>query len=136
MAKKYTEIPIANRGRRRENLGFWLGDSSLKENGSDMSEDAAKAIQSGDSEVDKLRKRTPGASLWFYNSPYTSTRKIINNDDGEVTVLYVPERSEPKPQIEKRPSGATIFSKSNSSLSSLSSVDRPSEDMVIGDRRL
>ena len=54
----------------------------------------------------------------------------------------LPERSEPKPQIEIRPSDAMIVSKSDSSLSSLSSdwftceVDRASEeDIVTGDRR-
>ena len=56
--------------------------------------------------------------------------------------MYIPERSEPKPQIEIRPSDAMIVSKSDSSLSSLSSdwftgeFDRASEeDIVTGDRR-
>lgn len=46
---------------KKTDLGLWPGNSTLKENRSNMSKDASKAIQSGDSEVDQIRKRNPGA---------------------------------------------------------------------------
>lgn len=49
---------------KEKHLGFWPGDSTLKENWSDMSKDAAKSVQSRKSEIDEVRECTPRASFW------------------------------------------------------------------------
>ena len=56
-----------------------------------MSEDTPKAVQSSDSEIDKIRKRTPRASFWFHIRHYSitlvartyQTDKKLNNDNDE-----------------------------------------------------
>lgn len=49
--------------KKKKHLGFWLGNATLKENRSNMSKDAPKAVQSRNSEIVKIGKCTPCASL-------------------------------------------------------------------------
>lgn len=91
-----------------------------------MSEDAAKTVESRNSEVDQIRKRAPRASLWSPKkySPYDQNSNKTTKHCVMVMImmkcsLIVPERREPKPQMEMRPSEEeTMVSKSDSSLSS------------------
>lgn len=70
--------------------------------------------------------------------PYPTTHVTRRKTKRLGRTLYVPESRDPKPQMEMRPPGVRSFSKSDSSLSSLSSGRRRSalrQDMVIGDVR-
>lgn len=124
--------------RRINNLSLRLCNASLEENRSCVSEDSPKSTQPRDSEVDEIGKRASRASLCTNNridhdeterKPDKQSNSTI--DGGEIQ-RYVPERSDPKPQMEIRAPGERTVSKSDSSTSSLAGSG---EDMAFGDRR-
>lgn len=102
------------------NLSLRLGDATLEENRSNVSKNPSEAVQSRHSEVDQVGKRTPCASLCSNRSKTTSITHGHRYSGGgkkkraSILPIPLPERREPKPQIEMRPSGERSFSKSDS----------------------